>query len=137
MNKQHKTNETLTSEKSMLSYFMDCVNVTGRLLGHQLTSSAVIIITLDIPNWKMAIILNISMMLIVDTVNYQEREALQESTRKVKIFFDDKNAPCFPNWENIDNFFKKYLLRVKFKQIPEMNFEKIITIIIDRALKRL
>ena len=121
----------------MLSYFMDCVNVTGRLLGHQLTSSAVIVITLNIPNWKMAIILNISMMLIVDNTVNQEREALQESTRKVKIFFDEKNAPCFPHWENIDNFFKKYLLREKFKQIPEMNIEKIITIIIDRALKRL
>ena len=32
----------------MLSYFMDCVNVTGRLLGHQLTTSAVIITTLNI-----------------------------------------------------------------------------------------
>ena len=38
----------------MLSYFMDCVNVTGRLLGHQLTSSAVIIT-----------ILNIAMVLII------------------------------------------------------------------------
>ena len=108
----------------MFSYFMDCVNVTGRLLGHQLTSSAVIIITLNIPNWKLAIILNISMMLIVDTVNYQEREALQESTRKVKIFFDEKNVPCFPHWENIDNFFKKYLLRVKFRQIPDLKKEE-------------
>ena len=31
----------------MPSYFMDCVNVTGRLLGHQLTSSVVILITIS------------------------------------------------------------------------------------------
>ena len=51
--KKHKMKNTKWNKKhgsptvkSMPSYFMDCVNVTGRLLGHQLTSSVVILITI-------------------------------------------------------------------------------------------
>ena len=67
--------------KSMPSYFMDCVNVTGRLLGHQLTSSVVILITIPFQtvNWHLVCYKYFSVFIS----KHQEREALQESTRKV------------------------------------------------------
>ena len=49
---------------------------------------------------------------MVSIVNYQEREALQESTRKVKIFFDEENTPWFSHYierGEVDNCFKKYI----------------------------